>query len=313
MSNEIDNIFSDKTSEEITTDIKNRRKKLNSKLIIKSVAVTLGLLIVLYGTLSFGSKQYAKHSFNNLTTTMNQLYTISYPNTYISDYSYNETGLFKYSTSFPTGKKIGNNAIYAGTNIGSTSLLSWGAIANTYITNPSIDPLDKNIDNRYIDSYGLRELTFINPNTKYAENINDFHYLSEIDKTDYVEFAISFDKEYSYEEVNKLFNSNLVSFYWIDNTEDTSNDHTSTNFAIGVKSHTPNGKFISDTKERLSNFKNSVEYFESGESYGLVDNIDKNNFKISGIIVQGTPEELDDLENNSAIKHAVMGNVVNKY
>ena len=44
-----------------------------------------------------------------------------------------------------------------------------------------------------------------------------------------------------------------------------------------------------------------------------IDNIDKNNIKIIGVVVVGSPKEFKAIQNNSMIKHEVLGTVVDKY
>ncbi|WP_242845370.1 anti-sigma factor C-terminal domain-containing protein [Clostridium botulinum] len=40
---------------------------------------------------------------------------------------------------------------------------------------------------------------------------------------------------------------------------------------------------------------------------------DLDNPKINGVVVVGTPNELKKLQNNSIIKHAILGTVTDKY
>ena len=48
------------------------------------------------------------------------------------------------------------------------------------------------------------------------KDINDFNLLSQIDNSKTVEMALSFDNQYSFDEVNELINSDLINFYWVD-------------------------------------------------------------------------------------------------
>ena len=40
---------------------------------------------------------------------------------------------------------------------------------------------------------------------------------------------------------------------------------------------------------------------------------DENYTNISGIVIQGTADELKEIENNPMIKHAILGNIVDKF
>lgn len=326
MSKDIDDLFSDKMSNEIESELKKKRGKLNTKLIVKAIVATLGILIVLNIALGFSSKKYIAYRFKKCTSDKSIEYLVSHPNEYIAKQSYIETGLFKSTSTYNIAKKVGPRTLYAGSENVSSGLIRYGLVAQeSWYTSEATQTLDNNIENRGSDAFGLRGLRFMMPYVDYENIINDFHYLNEIKENQYAEMALSFDKEYSYDEVNKMLDSNLITFYWVDiNQEETKEIYKESKYyysgdsVVGVKSHDFAGKFITDTNERLYNFKGAVGFLKEKDKHGVAyninkNNIDENNIKISGVVIQGNPNELLKMQDNPMIKHAVLGNVVDKY
>lgn len=321
MSKDIDNLFSDKMNEEIKNEIKARRKKLDSKLITKAILMTLITLVASYLLLGFVSKKYIEYRFHKSLSEKSIEYSLMYPNEYIGKQSYVETGLFKYSSTYNITKKLGSRSLYAGSITESVSPINFGIQGQSFfIISEAIPKLDNSIDNRKSTPFGLRNLYFMMPYVDYENTINDFHYLNEIQDNKFVEMVLSFDKEYSYEEVNSLLDSNLITFYWIDNDyKGTKENYKESKYyhtgdsVIGVKSHNYAGDIIVDVNERMNIFIAALQHFKESKFNGLLGNIDENNIKISGVVVHGNPDELKKLQENKIIKHAILGTVADKY
>lgn len=318
MSKEIDNLFSDKTSEEISNDIRKKRKKYNSKLISKATSLTLAILIVLGLLLNITSDKVLLHLFDKRSIGINSEYNIMHPNEYIGERSFFETGLFKSLFIFDIGKTIGNKVVNSKTHIEVGGLL-FGNVGSIFLDNKD-EYLTEDITNRSYNANGLKKLNFMLPYVNYKTAINDFKYLDEISSDKYVEMVISFDKEYSYEEVNKTIDSNKITFYWIDITSDDDKSiyqeyktYLNENEVIGIKSLNYDGSIIESTADRLNNFKKSSSWLKSNGYKDILGNIYANNTNISGIVIQGTPTELQELKNNSMIKHSILGNITDKY
>lgn len=317
MSKEIDDIFSSKLGESIEKSIKNKRNKLNTKLVIKSIILTVVVVVILNITLGFISKRVIVMRFNERSSTKMLEYMITKPNEYIGQNSYIETGLFKYNSNYEIARKVGNKTVYAGSEHEAGSIFNYGQIGYRGVPiSEAIPVLDSNIENRRSDVFGLRELCFMMPYVEYENIINDFQYLDEIGADKYVEMTLSFDKEYSYEEVNSLFDSNLIYFYWIDNESDETKEYYKMSkyyhkddTALGIKSINYSGDFIKDTNERLDIFKGAVTNL--GGWYK--SNIDLDKPMISGIVIVGTTSQLKEFEDVDIIKHSILGNIVDKF
>lgn len=318
MSKEIDNIFSDKKSDEITKELKYKRKKYNSKLILKTITSTLLILIVLAVVLNILSDKVLKNSFNKQNSIFYEEYTIMHPTEYIGESSYLETGLFKSLTYYDIGKVIGSRVIDAGVR-NLVSGVQFGLVGVVHFNNKE-DDIDNDITNRIYNTNGLRKLNFMLPYVNYENTINDFKYLEEIDDSKYVEMVISFDKEYLYEEVNKSFDSDKISFYWIDASTDSEKVYykedkiyLTENEVMGIKSITADGKKINDESERLNKYKQAIIYLEDNKYSGIIESMDENYTNISGIVMQGTAKELKEIKENTMIKHAILGNILDKF
>lgn len=317
MSKEIDDIFSDKNSDEITKELKAKRRKYNSKLIAKTISLTIVILMVLGIILNILSDKVLKYSFDKQSSIFYEEYTIMHPSEYIGERRYLETGLFKSLTFFDIGKVVKNKVINAGTR-NLVSGIQFGSVGYTYPDNKDYN-LEEDITKRSYSTNGLRELSFMLPYVNYKSTINDFKYLDEIDENKYVEMVLSFDKEYSYEDVNKNFDSNNISFYWVDMSNDEQKayykeekGYLNENEVVGIKSITSSGKLILDKNERLSEYKEAITYLNDNKYRGITEIGDGNYTKVSGIVVQGTADELKVLKESPMIKHAVLGSIVDK-
>ncbi|HBJ1648564.1 TPA: anti sigma factor C-terminal domain-containing protein [Clostridium botulinum] len=321
MSKDIDDIFSNNLENEINKKIKSDRKKLNLKLTCVAVLSTLVIIILGNLFLNFLSNKYTAEQFQKELNIKTAEYLIKYPNEYIGHQRCIQTGYFKYQSTYDISKKIGSKVIYNG------SLNQLGGLdKNTFSKESSfIDEdhsiVDNNINNRSSNEYGLRSLNFMYPYVDYENTINDFSMLDEISDNKTVEMALSFDKEYNYDEVNNFIDKDLITFYWVNTSNEENKNYEIENksyehehSAIGIKSTDYNGATINDVNKRLEKFKYSLKFLIDNWEYGVVDyGFDLDNPKINGVVVVGTPNELKKLQNNSIIKHAILGTVTDKY
>ena len=134
--------------------------------------------------------------------------------------------------------------------------------------------------------------------------------------------ALSFDKQYTFEEVNNMVNKNLITFYWVDNRSDEQKENKinanskldeNQDTVIGIKSMNQYGDIMYNVKDRQDNFIDAVKKLRLNGKNEIVQNIDENNIKISGVVVVGSTTELKAIQENSMIKYAIIGNVVDKY
>lgn len=335
MSKDIEDLFSDKMENEIKNEIKKKRNRLNLKLIVISVFSTLAIVILGTLALNFASDKYINYSYDKDTELQELEYTIMHPNEYIGKMSCRETGYFKFESTYEYGKRLGNKVIYAGSDnylggISKNEVSMKGWKVGRY-------PINDNIDKRYSSVYGLRNLHFLYPYVQYGnyiyefsgeENkillndeetkVNDFYLLNQIEDNKIVEMALSFDKEYIYEDINKMIDNKLITFYWVDNNSEEEKQQAIRSpvpafEVIGIKATSSSGEFEYGPRNSREIFKETVRKLKEIGQTQYVENINENNFKISGIVVVGSPEELKKIQNNPMIKHAILGTVVDKY
>lgn len=335
MSKDIDDLFSDKMENEIKSEIKKKRNRLNLKLIVISVFSTLAIVILGTLALNFASDKYINYSYDKDTELQELEYTIMHPNEYIGKMSCREIGYFKFESTYEYGKRLGNKVIYAGSDNYSGGALKNGVYSNGWKIGRY--PINDNIDKRYSSVYGMRSLYFLYPYVHYGkyihqfqaeenkifeneeeQKVNDFHFLNEIDDNKMVEMALSFDKEYIYEDINKMIDNKLITFYWVDNNSEEEKQQVIQSpvpafEVIGIKATGSSGEFEYGPRNLREIFKETVRKLKEMGQTQYVENINENNFKISGIIVVGSPEDLKKIQNNPMIKHAILGTVVDKY
>lgn len=133
-----------------------------------------------------------------------------------------------------------------------------------------------------------------------------------------VEMAVSFDKDYIFEDINNAINNKLITFYWVDNNSEEEKqrvieDRVPAFNVAGIKAASQPGQFEHGPNNLRENFKETVRKLKEIGHDQYVENINENNFKISGIVVVGSPKELKAIQNNPMIKHAVIGTVADKY
>ena len=335
MSKDIDDIFSDKMEAEIKEEIKKKRSRLNLKLILISVVSTIVIIITGIFGLNYASEKYINSEFAKDREVQDLEYQIKNPNVFVGVENFRKTGYFKYETTYEYGKRLGSKVIYAG----SEKYLGGLSKNDDYMYSSALAeyPINESIGKRSSDVYGLRTLHFLYPYVKYGKYIheyedeenkisdneedtivNDFDLLNEIDDNKIVEMALSFDKEYIYEDINNAINNKLITFYWVDNNSEEEKQRImqigvpAFKF-VGIKASSLPGQLDHESREIRENFKEAVKKLKEIGHDQDVQNIDENNFKISGIVVVGSPKELKALQNNPMIKHAIIGTVVDKY
>ncbi|WP_226671120.1 anti sigma factor C-terminal domain-containing protein [Metabacillus litoralis] len=193
------------------------------------------------------------------------------------------------------------------------------------------------IDDERIPLYyqGERVTEFFHPKVTYREVYDDRVLLNEMEDTSVVEMAFSFNKEYSIEEVNKVFKDQLA-WYWVDTYNKTAiKDHNELNNDENFpRSHTINGfdtygfQYNSSPKaEPAMNFISTLEMLkkdggdyqhEAIEIYNTITNKGKSklkpkNLKIIGVIVTGKPSDLKKYDTNSMIRSATLGATTDQY
>lgn len=166
---------------------------------------------------------------------------------------------------------------------------------------------------------GERIVEFYSPNVNYDFVPDDRPLLGEIDDSQVVEMAFSFDAPYSIEEVQDTF-WDQVNWYWVDTHESGDQEPIFGNNAYGFQ-------LYQDSLESATGFIEQIKWLqeEKGdfqqEATRIYDVITENgemkvepkNIKITGVVVTGTAEELKQFNDVPMIRAAVLGATADKY
>lgn len=164
---------------------------------------------------------------------------------------------------------------------------------------------------------GQREMLFYVPKYKYKLYANDFDMIKKYPNDKYMEMAISFNKNYTLKEVQKMLpTSTHQTWYWVDNYAKYTGyrgEPENGRWLLGISKPSPQlGAKITTTKVKTeADFLNELKKTDPGEAKNLKNR--QENGLIIGVVVTGTKEELLSLRNKPYVKAASVGAVVDKY
>jgi len=334
-------------SKEKTKKILRKAKLLTTlRTIVVSVLIFLILSIAVFITNSLLLNRIA----NNMFAAESNFNLVAGPNTYISQYqSYNNflTG----EGELITHRIVGNRPVYNGTYKIRYTIIPfvYGIYGQTNIGGWPIQ-IEINNEERCYNKVYNREMVFYHPQIEYEIYQNDLGVLEEVNDDKYIEMALSFDRDYSVEEVKKLIPETLrLVWYWVDtyNQDDLDDmgghyveildnngkssgvkvyDEPNIMFAnqvYGMKGVTVSGLVIEDP---CSYFISAVKFgadnksryqWEFKELYDrLSDNkeeITEDSIRVIGVVVTGDITSMKLLQNENYIKATSMGIVADKY
>lgn len=177
--------------------------------------------------------------------------------------------------------------------------------------------------------YRSERLTeFFHPNIRYEKRIDERPLLNEIADHKVVEYAFSFDKAYTLQEVENLF-SDHIAWYWVDTFSESDikmkNKEAFPVTILGTEAigfqHIP-----SVEGDQSLNFTHTLEWLAENrgeyqdQTKKMIENITNNKEKLTssqleiiGVVVTGTPKDLKKYNNLPAINAAVLGATADKY
>lgn len=320
-------------------------KSIFRNLIISSLVFIIlgsGCLFV-----SWGINDRQRHNIENATSTF---FDIARPNKYMGKITRYD-GNFGGKSIYTTYKLIEGKLVYTGEGSYTYGLAYDLDTDISSTSSPLI--LGETYDEEFLklnrfNELGQREMIFFYPYVDYKMYKNDLSLLDEIGEDKYMEMAISFDKEYSIEEVNKMLPPDVnLTWYWVDEVSKEEKEKKKAHDKI--QSHSDGEKYTMHypgeirSEERAYGVKvydengekldNPVEYFISNLESGLNDrSIYKNEFtsvynviagedgkltkediKVQGIVVTGNRENIKCLKDLSFIKASSLGVVTDKY
>jgi hypothetical protein len=250
-------------------------------------------------------------------------------------------GYFGGEVEHITFKYINGKRVYTGTYGIKYNLLgeklpqgNGAFISNTNMTEEELNYLP-----RY-NNIGQELMVFYYPYVDYGDRYkNDLSILEDIGNEKYMEIALSFDKQYSIDEVDNMMPENLnLTWYWVDSVE---NSHKETqkqytdkqdlgnekiveveqypdlcyeDYAYGIKTINEYGEKIKKPEE---NFTKALKEGGITHIYNIMAGSDgeltKDDIKVQGVVVTGDAEDLKSLKNLPFIRAASIGVITDKY
>ncbi|WP_203333612.1 anti sigma factor C-terminal domain-containing protein [Planococcus beigongshangi] len=170
---------------------------------------------------------------------------------------------------------------------------------------------------------GERLIEFYSPELDYEFLPDERSLLEEIDGNKVVEMAFSFDAAYGLEEVEEQF-AELADWYWV-NVSTTADQSEEQQPVYGYEAY---GFFQGrDVRESADMFIRQLDWLrnekgdfqqEAGRIYDVIAGDDSSEvavdeLSISGVVVTGSPEELEAFADFPMVRAAVLGATTDKY
>lgn len=343
---ELDSLFDDLKNSKLKRAI--RKAKWHS--ILRNIIISLLVFgVVMIGGSIINSSivdklwvpiQIAVSSFNE----------ISAPNQYIGKSSRYQ-GFLSGKSEYTTYKIIEGKVVYTGENEYNYGLLqeyhgNWIGTESPQILGKSWDAGELGLQ-RY-NELGQREMVFFYPFLNYPNYKNDLDLLKNIGPNKVMEVALSFDKDYSMEEVNEMLPKNVtLSWYWLDDLNELEKEATKpyteeqqkpdgTTYTIdyppklrsegtvyGIKAYDPDGTPLEKPEQHFiwalengmehdTRFKSEFERVFQNVA-GEDSEITKEDLRVLGVVVTGDAESLENLRDLPFIKAASLGVITDRY
>ncbi|MCM3178010.1 anti sigma factor C-terminal domain-containing protein [Cytobacillus horneckiae] len=174
---------------------------------------------------------------------------------------------------------------------------------------------------------GEREVDFYYPQLEYEYLPNELEIATKLDDNTIAEVALSFDKPYKLKEIQNLMGSENVNWVWVktttkDELDDIKSDSSlrimdgpsADGFHVGGDDINPAAETFLRILKQLSKegkYQTAVKEMTEGinpKSFPMVDDL-----RISGIVVSGTPNELEKFQDLEIIRASTIGATIDIY
>lgn len=267
---------------------------------------------------------------------------IAGPNTYIS-HSQFYNGFLLGEAEYITTRVVGNKSVFNGTHKIKYSIIPF--IKNLYGTGRGqLNQITNGAELSYYNKVGNKEMIFFHPSIEYETYPNDLTLLDKLGQDKYLEMALSFNQDYSLEEVQALIPSEVkIAWYWVDTYSEQNlsemKSHSAeeangekhyqkprvlfANNVYGIKAIDSHGEKAKDPESLFIGFiklgcKNKGPYQSQFKNlYNVLSNgkgeITKDDLRIIGVVVTGDTDSMNLLKNNNSIKATTLGIQIDKY
>ncbi|NFT07580.1 hypothetical protein FDF26_10985 [Clostridium botulinum] len=305
-----------------------KRAKIFS--IIRTTIVSLMIFIIVSFVVFISNATILNQMSNKKQECLSNFFNISMPNAYIGSIQ-SDDRIMVGEIDYVRYRFLGNKPITDGNYKDGYTYMplingiygDWG----NYLFN-SGGKLSK--DSKEVSKYNKaskKVMEFYHPSVKYKSYINDLENLDEIGNNKVMEITLSFDKEYSLEEIKNMIPDDVIlNWYWVDtfaeNSEEFSSKLVFDEYDVyGMKALDREGNIIDRPEKDFINAINEGKDNNYANQYKeLFDNlsngkgeINKEDLKIIGVVVSGDSKTLKALKDKNYIKAATLGAVADKY
>lgn len=305
---------------------------------IKIIGITLIVTPIVLVVLWYGLRHLSLNSAQKVSDDISLYNEISAPNVQISNQVYDDN-LFGGKITTTTYKVLGDqHRPYIWQPFESDYNL-FGRLIHTFVSNPiqiegSESLAETQQFERFNDYTGDREMFFYHPKVSYDVYKDKISELNQLGKNTLVELAISFDNDYSFEEIkSKLPSEVQVDWWWVNAYTDDTLDFFKQGqntipanypYIYGFQSEQSKPKPRRSLNNEVDTFIRNIELLRESKNFEWETNqvyqsligengiLDKGDVKIIGGVVTGTPEQLQSLQGQTYIKASTFGVISNQ-
>ncbi|WP_139492072.1 anti sigma factor C-terminal domain-containing protein [Brevibacillus dissolubilis] len=314
-------------------------KKARRKTILRNVAISLviSVLVLFVGTV--GNSQLLQRSADHALRDIGLFKQISGPNLYESGYVQRH-GFLNGMLEYRTYKIVEGIPVVWSTQ--TVEYNAWGNFSRIPGNYSPIQIPDTELTKQHFDYYrpynqqnGQREMMFYLPGVDYGGKwINDLPSVDQMDAAKLVELGISLDQSYTLAEVKAMLPAGVRPvWYWVDTYNDRAGYEPQTmeggtHYPMPEQAFSVYGFGIDPERENVTE-EDFLQMIEIGLGVGgkyhgeyqriydyLRQEKDKpssSDVKLLGVVVTGTAESLKALKGKPYVKAAVLGAVISKY
>ncbi|ADU29221.1 sigma factor regulator N-terminal domain-containing protein [Evansella cellulosilytica] len=312
MSDYTDDIFDEKKVEKAI-------KKGKLKSIITIILVSFLLFVVLNITNFALSAYFSQKAFEQWDAYVR----LTTPNGYISE-SIDSTGFLGGTSNYKVSKNMKRKAVVIEQNQYSFSLFPSTLISRGH--GSSIGSTAEEWQFQYKDN-GWREMMFFHPKVTYKKYNNDEDLINRIGGDKIFEVALSFDKPYKQSEL-PFDELPILTWFWINTFSDSQIEtfqEEATNYdwsatfirereALGFSTHSYHSQTNLDYEyNRFLDLLETSFSSDHNKAYSTLEGKKMRDVEILGIVVYGTKEEIIAIMEESIVKAASIGGIIDNY
>lgn len=203
-----------------SSEIKKILQRAKLFTLIRTVTISLLVFVLLVGIILIANAMILNRIADSELLNETLLNSVAGPNTYMTHSQVND-GFLVGEAEYITYRIVGNRPVYDGTHKIKYSifpivqgLYGTGRSQPIQIENESTE---NGVEFSFYSKVGNKEMTFYHPYIEYETYPNDLTLLDEIGEDKYIELALSFDRSYTPEEVQRMLPSEVkIAWYWVD-------------------------------------------------------------------------------------------------